>query len=132
VIRVSLAAAIEFIANLERREIATFPSKYGSLEIERSLFPASDYGQSSYHPDDQLTASSWADSMISAAEEQGWDKAYPTWQAIRRIKAREREQGAAGLATWALEWVSYFMNWGSYANAERDQRFELVPEPFEW
>ncbi|MCJ1344703.1 hypothetical protein MMC31_002906 [Peltigera leucophlebia] len=84
-IRVSLATAVKFIADLQKREEAAFPIERDLLLADKSLCPS---------PTEQprhkaFSADAYADNIMQQAEEKGIDKVSATWTAVRRIKAAE-------------------------------------------
>lgn len=84
-IRVSLATAVKFIADLQKREEAAFPVERDLLLADKSLCPS---------PTEQprhkaFSADAYADNIMQQAEEKGIDKVSATWTAVRRIKAAE-------------------------------------------
>lgn len=83
-VRVSLAVAVEFIAELQRREEAAFPHRSG---IDGHICPAGVKGGALGHC---LSADSWANELIQEAEVKGYDNVCLTWGSIRRLKARRR------------------------------------------
>ena len=85
-VRVSLATAVDFVAKLQRREEAAFPSSGDRLVIDGHLNPIGVRGALG-HP---LSADTWADQLIEEAEAKGYDNVHETWSAIRRLKARKR------------------------------------------
>jgi hypothetical protein len=89
-VRVSLATAVEFIANLQRREEAAFPNSRDRSAIEGYLCPEGVRGEA---PDHRLGADSWASHFIQEAKEKGYDNVYQTWKAVRQVKARKRGEG---------------------------------------
>ena len=84
-VRVSVATAVRFIADLQRREEAAFPNSGGRSVLDTSLCPSTrELGYVT------LCADAWADKLIQKAEEEGFDKIYETRAAVRRVKAAKR------------------------------------------
>ena len=67
-VRVSLANAVEVVADLQQREDTAFPQPRALLETERK-------------------AKEWADELLKEADEKGIDDVSTTWSAIRRVEA---------------------------------------------
>lgn len=84
-IRVSLATAVKFIADLQKREKAAFPIERDPLLVDDSLCP-SPTGQPRHKA---FSADAYADNIMQQAEKKGIDKVSATWTAVRRIKAAE-------------------------------------------
>lgn len=84
-IRVSVATAVKFIADLQKREEANFHIERDLFSVDKSLCPS---------PTEQprhkaFSADEYADIIMQQAEEKGIDKVSATWTAVRRIKAAE-------------------------------------------
>jgi hypothetical protein len=84
VVRVSLAAAVQFIVSLEVREDLASPKTNNELSLDISLGPHSPKGfednrQVSHNPE------TWADALMVAAEKHGYDNVCGTWSSIRRV-----------------------------------------------
>lgn len=84
-IRVSLATAVKFIADLQKREEAAFLIERDPLLVNDSLCP-SPTGQPRHKA---FGADAYADDIMQQAEEKGIDEFSDTWTAVRRIKAAE-------------------------------------------
>lgn len=84
-IRVSLATAVQFIADLQKREEAAFPIERDLLLVDKSLCPSP-----MEHPrHGAFSADAYADNIMQQAEEKGIDNVSATWTAVRSIKATE-------------------------------------------
>jgi hypothetical protein len=86
VVRVSLAVAVKFIADLEAREEVAFSQSKNEPFLDKSLHPSSPKG---FEGNRQVCCSpeAWADALIVAAEKHGYDNIYQTHQSIRRVQA---------------------------------------------
>lgn len=86
VIRVSLAVAVQFIADLELREELAFPKSENALFEDDSLDPAKPRG---FEGNEQVCRNpeAWADANIIAAEKHGYDNNYKTRDSICRLQA---------------------------------------------
>ncbi len=96
-VRVSLAIAVEFIANLQRREEAAFPNSRDRSAIDRGLCPA---GEKQGVPDQCPSADSWANEVMQKAEEKEYDNVFLAWDAIRRVKASKRRESVGKLTPY--------------------------------
>ncbi len=86
VIRVSLAAAVKFIADLETRENLASAETKDHHHRDTYLDPHppegyEDKGQVCRDPE------TWTEAVIDAAEKHGYDNIPETWQSIRRVQA---------------------------------------------
>ena len=99
-VRVSLATAVKFIANLQRREEAAFPNCRGYAAIDGLLCPAGVKGGA---PEHYLSADSWADRLVQEAEEKGYDNVFETWESVRRVKARKRGESFSELTPYHFD-----------------------------
>ena len=95
-VRVSLAVAVQFIADLERRERAAFPDFRDHLFVDTSLCP-SKIGDPLFRA---LTADEWADTIMQDAEKKGIDGVHETAEAVRRVKAEKRGERLAEVTPW--------------------------------
>jgi hypothetical protein len=84
VVRVSLANAVKFVADLQRREDTMSPHPRTSLEMDRK-------------------AKAWADKLLQEADDKGIDNIPTTWSAVRRVKA-------AIMGETFEEWEPYSFN----------------------
>jgi hypothetical protein len=86
IVRVSLAAAVQFIVSLEVRENLASPKTKNELPLDTSLCP---YPPKGFEENDQVCHSpkAWADALMVAAEKHGYDNIPETWESIRRVQA---------------------------------------------
>jgi hypothetical protein len=105
VVRVSLAVAVQFIADLEVREELAFPKSRNALFEDYWLDPDDAQGS---ERNDQVCRNSeaWADACIIAAEKYGCDNIFETWQSIRRVQA-----SLVGEDFYELEHVPFGNSW---------------------
>jgi hypothetical protein len=96
VVRVSLAAAVQFICGLEAREEAAFPKPDGPFPLDQRLCPYIEH-RPCFSPE------VWADAIMAEAEKQGYDNIYEAWQSIRRVKADLVGEGFCELEHMPLE-----------------------------
>jgi hypothetical protein len=96
VVRVSLSAAVQFIASLEARENSLLPKPEDGLPLDQSLCPYSpnQCGEKGYRC---LSPEVWADAIMAAAEKHGYDNIFEAWQSIRRVKADLAGEGFCDL-----------------------------------
>ncbi|RFU33892.1 hypothetical protein B7463_g2428, partial [Scytalidium lignicola] len=71
IVRVSVADAVRFVANLEQ--------SYGAT--------SSQFSQARYRLKEEQYAKAWAEEKLSMADEKGIDNVSATWQSVRRVKA---------------------------------------------
>ena len=67
-VRVSLANAVKFVADLQQREDTTSPQPRIPLETERK-------------------AKEWVDELLNEVDDKGIDNVSTTWSAVLRVKA---------------------------------------------
>ena len=86
VVRVSLAAAVQFIVSLEVREDLASLKMKNELPLDTSLCP---YPPKGFEENDQVCHSpeAWADALMVAAAKHGYDNIPETWESIRRVQA---------------------------------------------
>jgi hypothetical protein len=96
VVRVSLSAAVQFIASLEARENSLLPKPEDGSPLDQSLCPYSpnQCGEEGYRC---LSPELWADTIMAAAEKHGYDNIFEAWQSIRRVKADLAGEGFCDL-----------------------------------
>lgn len=84
VVRVSLAAAVQFIISLEVREDLANPKD--EISLDSTLFP---YSPKGFEENRQVCRSPdvWADAIMVAAEKHGYDNVIQTWDSIRRVQS---------------------------------------------
>ena len=96
-VRVSVATAVKFIADLERREEAAYPDTRDH-PLEKWLCPKRYY---TYIPRSHsrtdfdyayLSEDEFVEAAMQSADENGIDAVRYTFQAVRRIKAEERKE----------------------------------------
>ena len=89
-IRVSLASAVRFIADLELKEEAAYPGT-GARTLDRSICPSA-----IYNGPKTLSADEWANEIINQAVEKGKENVYETRRALRMIQAAQRGEDPFG------------------------------------
>jgi hypothetical protein len=96
VVRVSLAAAVQFIAGLEARENSAIPKTEDEPLLDESICPFSpdECGEKSYRC---LSPVAWADSIMAAAEKHGYDNVLEAGTSIRRVKENLAGEGFCDL-----------------------------------
>ncbi len=99
-VRVSLAIAADFIANLQWREEAAFPNSIDPSAIEGYLCLEGLKGGASDHC---LSADTWANHFIQEAQEKGYDNVYQTREAVRQVKARKRGESLYELTPYHFD-----------------------------
>ncbi|KAF2187981.1 hypothetical protein K469DRAFT_704263 [Zopfia rhizophila CBS 207.26] len=87
VVRVSLAAAVQFIVSLEVREDLAIPKTKDKLPLDTSLCPFPP--PKGFEENNQVCHSpeAWADALMVAAEKYGYDNIPDTWASVRRVQA---------------------------------------------
>lgn len=84
IVRVSLATAVRFIADLQTREEAAFATSENS-SVDTSLCPViSGLGLLAVTPE------MWTDKIMEQARKKGIDNVIETWDAVRQVKAAKR------------------------------------------
>ena len=84
-VRVSLATAVGFIANLMQREEAAFPNSRDPSSIDPALCPPTEH-----YSDEALSAEAWVDTIMQEADSKGIDNVLQTSDAVRQVKATKR------------------------------------------
>ena len=87
VVRVPLAAAVQFIVSLEEREDLAIPKAKNEPILDPSLDPSTPKG---FEEDTQVCCSpeTWTDAVMVAAEKHGYDNRWDhAWESIRRVRA---------------------------------------------
>ncbi|KAI9849466.1 MAG: hypothetical protein M1837_004086 [Sclerophora amabilis] len=87
-VRVSLATAVRFIADLERREEAAFPNMRDLSLIDKHICPSIDDAR--HAGVSILSADAYAEGLMQMAEEKGIDNTWETRESVRRVKAAKR------------------------------------------
>ncbi|KAK3167281.1 hypothetical protein OEA41_010408 [Lepraria neglecta] len=85
-VRVPLTTAVQFVADLERREEAAFPDSRHHSAMDSSLSPRKDGDTETF----AFGADMWVDKIMQEAEEKGIDGVFETWESVRRVEARKR------------------------------------------
>jgi len=107
-IRVPLEKAIYFVAALSRQEEAAGHHPHHPLYSDRSLSacvsiqlpdPQDDgYTHDTRPPYFAKSANDYADTVMRTVDKEGYEYVYMTWVSVRRIRAREREEGFGDLS----------------------------------
>lgn len=103
-IRVPMAVAVQFMADLLRKEEAFLPELKPNA-IDRNLSPGYYVGVVP-----TLNAEEWVDGVLQAADERGIDKVYPAWDTVQRIRAADRGKECSPLiqdwfyGSWKGSW----------------------------
>jgi hypothetical protein len=86
VVRVSLAAAVQFIVSLEVREDLAGPKMKDGPPLDPRLCPSH---PNRFEGDAQVRHSpeTWADAVMEEAERHGYDNIFEAWCSIRRVKS---------------------------------------------
>ncbi|KAL8939098.1 MAG: hypothetical protein Q9211_002891, partial [Gyalolechia sp. 1 TL-2023] len=91
-IRVTLATAVQFITALENREACAKPDTNHDKSIDSTICPPAPKG---FEGNDQVRydPETWADANLVAAEKYRSDNNPGTWESVRRVLARGKEDG---------------------------------------
>ena len=102
-VRVSPVTAVEFVADLQRREEVAFPDLRDRSAIDGYLCPAGARGGS---PDHIFSADTWADQLMQEAEANGYDNVHNTWLSVRRVQATKRAESFHELKPYHFDFMS--------------------------
>ncbi|WEW61671.1 hypothetical protein PRK78_007163 [Emydomyces testavorans] len=100
VVRVSLAAAVEYIVSLEMREGLANSKEKHEPSIDISLCPCIPQSFTSSEVDD--SAEAWADVFMEEAEKHGYDNILDTWESIRRVRAGQIGETFREFKPWPI------------------------------
>ena len=75
-VRVPTTTAVQFVADLERREEAAFPDSRHHSAMDSSLSPRKDGDAETF----AFSADMWVDKIMQEAEEKGIDGVFETWE----------------------------------------------------
>ena len=90
-IRVPMAVAVQFMADLLRKEEASFPELKPN-SIDRDLNPGNYIGVIP-----APNAEEWVDGALQAADERGIDKVSSVWNIVQKIRATDRGEPCSPL-----------------------------------
>lgn len=101
VIRVPLASAVRFVADLERKEQVANPAM-GFSKVDGSICPSAVFNGPSI-----LSADEWANEIIKQAVEKGKENVYETRHALQSIQAAQRGEDPFGpeLPHFEARWI---------------------------
>lgn len=105
-VRVSLAAAVQFIVGLEVREDLAIPKTEKEPLLDPFLCPYLPRKVFEENPQVCRCPEAWADALMVAAEKHGYDNIFETWVSIRRVQA-----GLVGEAFYEFEPQPFGRHW---------------------
>lgn len=102
-IRVTLATAVRFVADLQRREELAFPESAPSSAVERALSHCPLARPSKVLPASTTNADEWVDKLMKIADDEGVDNVCEVQTAVSKVKRCTEER----VVSWNFGHLSF-------------------------